>query len=142
MPPVFGLEPQAVGGEAVEVVENADISVRRGGFAGVDLGADKVERPLEPGDLQERKVVGGIGMPPIKLLADDLLDPTEAEVFRGRDGAHRLPAHEAGEDSLRALMRLGQERVGRRCRHEISLLLNTNYILKFWFCKEFSSVIA
>jgi hypothetical protein len=45
----------------------------------------------------------------IELLADDLLDTTEAEIFRSRDGAHRLSAHEAGEDPLRALMLLGQE---------------------------------
>ena len=74
--------------------------------------ADQVERPLEPRDLQEREIVGGIGVAPIKLLADDLLHPAEAEVFRGGDGAHRLPAHQAGEDPLRALMLLGQDRTG------------------------------
>ena len=82
------------------------------GFAGVDLGADQVERPLEPRDLQEREVVGGIGVAPIELLADDLLHPADAQGFRGGDGAHRLAAHEAGEDALRALMLLGQEWVG------------------------------
>ena len=94
------------------MVENANVGMRRRSFARVDLGADQVERPLEPRDLQERKVVGGIGVAPIKLLADDLLDPAEAEVFRSRNGAHRLSAHEAGEDSLRALMLFGQEGVG------------------------------
>ena len=64
----------------------------------VDLRPDQVERPLEPRDLQERKIVSRIGVAPIELLADDLLDPPEAEVFRSRDGPHRLPAHEAGED--------------------------------------------
>ena len=42
------------------MVEDADESMRGRRFAGVDLAADKVERPLEPRDLQERIVVGGI----------------------------------------------------------------------------------
>jgi hypothetical protein len=57
-----GFEPQAVGREAVQMVEDADEGMRRRRLARVDLGADQVERPLKPGDLQERKVVGGIGV--------------------------------------------------------------------------------
>jgi hypothetical protein len=57
-----GLEPQALGRKAVQMLEDADIRIRRGGLAGVDLVADQVERPLEPGGLQEREVVGGIGV--------------------------------------------------------------------------------
>ncbi len=63
------------------MVEDADIRIGRGGLAGVDLAADQIERPLEAGDLQERKVVGGIGVAAIKLLTDDLLHPPDAEVF-------------------------------------------------------------
>ncbi len=55
--------------------------MRRRRFSRVDLAADQVERPLEPRDLQERKVVGRIGVAPIQLFVDDLLDTTEAEVF-------------------------------------------------------------
>jgi hypothetical protein len=94
------------------MVKDADERTRRRRHARVDLGADQVERPLEPRDLQERKIVGGIGVAPIKLLPDDLLDTAEAEVFLGRNGAHRFAAQEAGKDSLRALMLLGQEGVG------------------------------
>ena len=85
------------------------IGMRRRSFSRVDLGADQVERPLEPRDLQEREVVGGVGVAPVQLLADDLLDAADTEILRGRNGAHRLAAHEAGEDSLRALMLFGQE---------------------------------
>jgi hypothetical protein len=130
-----GLEPQAVGREAVQMVEDADESMRSRRLAGVDLAADEIERPLEPRDLQERKVVCGIGVAPIKLLADDLLDTTEAEVFRGRDGAHRLTAHQASEDPPRALMLLGHDLDGlcgsgghagsfRRNRHYSADLVN------------------
>jgi hypothetical protein len=104
-----GPEPQAIRRKSVQMVEEANEGMRRRRLAGVDLGADEIERPLEPRDLQERKIVGGIGVAPIKLLADDLLDPAEAEIFRSRDGAHRLAAHQAGEDPLRALMLLGQK---------------------------------
>ena len=55
--------------------------MRRRRFSRVDLAADQVERPLEPRDLEERKIVGGIGVAPIKLFTDDLLDTAEAEVF-------------------------------------------------------------
>jgi hypothetical protein len=94
------------------MVKDADVRMRRRGLARVDLGADQVERPLELRDLQERKIVGGIGVAPIKLLPDDLLDTAEAEVFLGRNGAHRFGAHKAGEDPLRALMLLGHGGVG------------------------------
>jgi hypothetical protein len=67
-----GLEPQAIRREAVQMVENANVGIRRRRLAGVDLAADEVERPLEPRDLEKRKVVGGIGVAAIKLLADDL----------------------------------------------------------------------
>jgi hypothetical protein len=77
-----GLEPQAVGREAVQMVEDAHEGMRRRRLAGVDLCADEIERPLEPRDLKEREVVCGIGVAPIKLLTDDLLDTTEAEVFQ------------------------------------------------------------
>ena len=103
------------------MVENAHEGVRRRRLAGVDLGTDEIERPLEPRDLQERKIVGGIGVAPIKLLADDLLDTAEAEVFRSRDDAHRIPAHQAGEDPPCALMLLGQELDGLWCGHETFL---------------------
>ena len=63
------------------MVEDANVGIRSRRLAGIDLAADEVERPLEPRDLQEREVVGGIGVAAIKLLADDLLDTTEAEVF-------------------------------------------------------------
>jgi hypothetical protein len=76
-----GLEAQAVGREAVQMVEDAHEGMRRRRLAGVDLGTDEIERPLEPRDLEKREVVGGIGVAPIELLADDLLDTTEAEVF-------------------------------------------------------------
>ena len=102
-------EPQAVRREAVQMVEDADESMRSRRFARVDLGPDQLERPLEPRDLHERKIVGGIGVAAIELLADDLLDTAEAEGFRGRNGAHRLPAHEAGENPLRAVMLLGEK---------------------------------
>ena len=62
------------------MVEDANVGMRRRRLAGVDLAADQVERPLEPRDLQERKVVGGIGVAAIKLLADDLLDPRTLRV--------------------------------------------------------------
>jgi hypothetical protein len=104
-----GPEPQAIRRKSVQMVEEANEGMRRRRLAGVDLGADEIERPLEPRDLEKRKVVGGIGVAPIKLLADDLLDTPEAEVFRGRDGAHRLAAHQAGEDPPCALMLLGQD---------------------------------
>jgi hypothetical protein len=74
-------EAQAIGREPVQMVEDANEGMRRRRLAGVDLSADQVERPLEPRDLQERKVVGGIGVAAIKLLADDLLDTTQAEVL-------------------------------------------------------------
>ena len=86
-PLVHALEPEAVGREAVQMVEDANEGMRRRRLAGVDLGTDEIERPLEPRDLKEREVVCGIGVAPIKLLADDLLDTTEAEVFRSRDGS-------------------------------------------------------
>jgi hypothetical protein len=76
-----GLEPQAIGREAVEMLEDADVRIGGGGLAGVDLPADQIERPLEARDLQERKVVGGIGVAAIKLVADDLLHPPDAEAF-------------------------------------------------------------
>ena len=44
-------QAQPVGRKAVKMVEDADESMRRRRFAGVDLGADQVERPLEPRDL-------------------------------------------------------------------------------------------
>jgi hypothetical protein len=91
------------------MVEDAHEGMRRRRLAGVDLGADEIERPLEPRDLEKRKVVGGIGVAPIELLPDDLLDTTQAEVFRGRDGPHRLPAHQAGKNPPRALVLLGQD---------------------------------
>jgi hypothetical protein len=76
-----GLEPQAIRRQAVQMVEDANVGIRSRRLAGIDLAADEVERPLEPRDLQEREVVGGIGVAAIKLLTDDLLDTTEAEVF-------------------------------------------------------------
>ena len=102
------------------MVEDANEGVHRRGLAGVDLAADEVERPLEPRDLQERIVVGGIGVAALKLLANDLLHPADAEPLRRGDGADRLPADEASEDSLRALMRFGGRsgwvwRMGRTC---------------------------
>ena len=60
------------------MLEDANEGMRRRRLAGVDLGADEVERPLEPRDLQQRKVVGGIGVAAIELLADDLLHPADA----------------------------------------------------------------
>jgi len=63
------------------MVEDANEGMRRRRLAGVDLGTDEIKRPLEPRDLEKRKVVGGIGVAPIKLLTDDLLDTAEAEVF-------------------------------------------------------------
>ena len=63
------------------MVENANVGIGSGRLAGVDLAADQVERPLEPRDLQEREVVGGIGVAAIKLVADDLLHPPDAEAF-------------------------------------------------------------
>ena len=63
------------------MVEYPNVGMRRRRFARVDLAPDQVERPLEPRNLQKRKVIGGIGVAPIKLLPDDLLDTTEAEVF-------------------------------------------------------------
>ena len=80
------------------MVEDANIGMRRRSLAGVDLGADEIERPLEPRDLEQREVVGGIGVAPIELLADDLLHPADAQAFRGGDGADRFPGHKAGED--------------------------------------------
>ena len=82
-------------------------SVHRRRLAGVDLAADEVERPLEPGDLQERVVVGGIGVAALKLLANDLLHPADAEPLGGGDGADRLPADEAGENAPGAGVRGG-----------------------------------
>jgi hypothetical protein len=63
------------------MIENANEGMRRRRLAGVDLSADQVERPLEPRDLEKRKVVGGIGVAAIQLLPDELLDATEAEIF-------------------------------------------------------------
>ena len=97
------------------MVEDAHEGMRRRRLAGVDLGTDEIKRPLEPRDLEKRKVVGRIGVAPVKLLPDDLLDTTQAEVLRGRDDAHRIPTHQAGEDLPRALMLLGQELDGRWC---------------------------
>ena len=87
--------------------------------------ADQVERPLEPRDLQEREVVGRIGVAPVQLLANDLLHSADAQGFRRGDGADRLAAHEAGEDSLRALARLGSgtDWLGG-CGHGALFLLN------------------
>ena len=50
------------------MVEDANEGMHRRRLAGVDLAADQVERPLEPGDLQEREVVGGIGVAALELL--------------------------------------------------------------------------
>jgi hypothetical protein len=118
--------------------------MRRRRLAGVDLGTDEIERPLEPRDLQEREVVGGIGVAPIKLLADDLLDTTQAEVFRSGDRAHRLPAHQAGEDPPRALVLLGQDLDGL-CgwrAHAASFRRNrqysTNSVKEKLFCDAYS----
>jgi hypothetical protein len=61
-----GFETQTVGRKAVQVVEDANEGVRRRRLAGVDLGADEIERPLEPGDLEKREVVVGIGVAAIK----------------------------------------------------------------------------
>jgi hypothetical protein len=80
-PTLWNAAPQAIGREAVEMLEDADVRIGGGGLAGVDLPADQIERPLEARDLQERKVVGGIGVAAIKLVADDLLHPPGAEVF-------------------------------------------------------------
>ena len=88
------------------MVEDANEGVRRRRLAGVDLAADEVERPLEPGDLEKRVVVGGIGVAALKLLANDLLHPADAEALRSGDGADRLAADEAGEDAPGALVRL------------------------------------
>jgi hypothetical protein len=93
--------------QAVQKVEDANESMRRGGLPSVDLAADEVERPLEPGDLQERVVVGGIDVAALKLPANDLLHPADAEPFGGGDGANRLPADEAGENAPGVVMRLG-----------------------------------
>ena len=60
------------------MVQDANIGMRSRRLAGVDLAADQVESPLEPRDLQEREVVGGIGVAAIKLIADDLLHPADA----------------------------------------------------------------
>ena len=139
-----GLEPQAVGREAVQMVEDANEGMRRRGLSGIDLSPDQVERPLEPRDLQERKIVGRIGVAPIKLLADDLLDTAEAQVFRGRDGAHRLAAHQAGEDPPRALMLLGQDLDGL-CGsggHEGSFRLNRQYSVYLENQKELIEKLA
>ena len=76
-----GFQTQTVGRKAVQMVEYPNVGMRRRRFSRVDLAPDQVERPLEPRDLQEREVVGGIGVPAIKLLPDDLLDTAEAEVF-------------------------------------------------------------
>ena len=40
-----GPEPQAIGGEAVQMVEEANEGMRRRRLAGVDLAADEIERP-------------------------------------------------------------------------------------------------
>jgi hypothetical protein len=89
------------------MVKDANVGVHRRGLAGVDLAAEEVERPLEPRDLQERIVVGGIGVATLKLLANDLLHPADAEPLRRRDGADRLPAYEASEDAPGTLVRIG-----------------------------------
>jgi len=89
------------------MVKDANEGVHRRRLAGVDLAAEEVERPLEPGDLQERIVVGGIGVAALELLANDLLHPPDAEGFRRRDGADRLPADESREDAAGALVRIG-----------------------------------
>ena len=60
------------------MVEDADESMRGRRFAGVDLAADKIERPLEPRDLQERTVVGGIDVAAVQLPPNDLLGPPDA----------------------------------------------------------------
>ena len=98
--------------EAVQMVEDANESMHRRRLAGVDLAAEEVERPLEPGDLQERIVVGGIGVAALELLANDLLHPADAEPFGGGDGADRLPADEASENAPGALVRV-RRRNGR-----------------------------
>jgi len=85
--------------------------MRRGGLPS-DLAADEVERPLEPGDLQERVVVGWINVAALELLANDLLHPADAEPFGGGDGANRLPADEAGEMRRARLCASGPERMG------------------------------
>lgn len=89
------------------MVKDANEGVHRRRLAGVDLAAEEVERPLEPGDLQERIVVGGIGVAALKLFADDLLHPADAEPLRSGDGADRLPADESREDAAGALVRIG-----------------------------------
>ena len=57
-----GLEPQAIRGQAVQMVEDANEGMRRRRLAGVDLGSDEIERPLEPRDLEKRTVVGGMAL--------------------------------------------------------------------------------
>jgi hypothetical protein len=64
------------------MVKDADEGVRGRRLASVDLGADEIERALEPRDLQERIVVGGIGVAAFKLLANNLLHPADAEPLR------------------------------------------------------------
>ena len=98
-----GAQPKPLRREPVQMVEDANEGVHRRRLAGVDLAAEEVERPLEPGDLEERIVVGGIGVAALKLLANDLLHPADAQALRRGDGADRLPANEASENALRAL---------------------------------------
>jgi hypothetical protein len=73
-----GLETQAVGRKAIQMVEDADEGVRGRGLGGVDLAADEIERPLEPRNLQQRKVIGWIGVAAVQLLANDLLHSADA----------------------------------------------------------------
>ena len=93
------------------MLEDADESMRGGRLAGVEWAAMR-SSARSPGDLQEREIVGRVGVPAIEVLADDLLHAADAQAFRRGDGAHRMPGHEAGEDVLGADARLDGEQTG------------------------------
>ena len=66
------------------MVEDANVGIRSRRLAGVDLAADEVERPLEPGNLEKGVVVGRVGVAALELLTNDLLHPADAEGFPTR----------------------------------------------------------
>ena len=101
-----GVQPQPVRRKAVQVVEDANEGAHRRRLAGVDLAADEVERPLEPGNLEKGVVVGRVGVAALELLTNDLLHPADAQALRSGDGPDRLAADEASEDAPGALVRL------------------------------------